>query len=509
LIFFRHFLLAFALVNETAPAGSKPVVLKESHQVLQRNTADRASCVALLPAGIDSTAELLLQVKSSSETSKTKAQLISWDDKVKAVSIRDLAVGGPYSIRVIDERSPDKPLLQFDDVLVGDIWVLGGQSNMFGADVVKESLPAISGINMLDLRHFERDAHWSPAVPPIHRIPEPFAMFTLKSQHPEYSDQRIREIIDSKTPVGGIDGSYFFARKLFSESKVPIGLIPCATGGSLSIWNPLEREKNRYGFMMHHISSAGGRVKGLLFFQGEQDAIFGDEDQTLTKPSLIEPTKTYGQRFATFVSALRDDVGDPKMPVIFAQICRHHNGPAGRDQSWEWIRETQRRIPDELPFAHCVPSIDLDVMDGLHLDYESHRRMGERMAYLALAYVKAEVPPRTEIRLKSATIGSTLRPTIVVEFSGVTGKLRAGGRPTGFVLKNKTTGQPVDWIYKVDFDPARPNVVVLHSTGQPNPDHALYYGPGPAPYVNIVDENDMPLPAFGPIMVRMKDEGKG
>ena len=77
----------------------------------------------------------------------------------------------------------------------------------------------------------------------------------LKGQHPEYSEQRIREIIDSKSPVGGIDGSYFFARKLYAESTVPIGLIPCATGGSLSIW---ERGQSRYEFLMHHVRSVGG-----------------------------------------------------------------------------------------------------------------------------------------------------------------------------------------------------------------------------------------------------------
>src|SRR5262249_30651492 len=157
-------------------------------------------------------------------------------------------------------------------------WLLGGQSNMYGIDVIKEKLPAMPAVNMLDVRHFDKDAHWCAAVPPIHRIPEPFATFTLKSQHPEFSEQRIREIIASKTPVGGIDGSYFFARKLLAESKVPIGLIPCATGASLSIWDPSERDRNRYGFLLHHVRAVGGRVKGLLFYQGEQDAIFGDPD---------------------------------------------------------------------------------------------------------------------------------------------------------------------------------------------------------------------------------------
>ena len=184
--------------------------------------------------------------------------------------------------------------------------------------------------------------------PPIHRIPEPFAQTTLKSQHPEYSDTQIREILDGKIPVGGIDCSYFFARKLFAESGVPIGLIPCATGAALASWNPDERDQNRYGFLAHHVMRAGGRVKGMLFFQGEQDAIFGDEVTTVTKPTLIAPITTYGNQFIHFVQAVRNEFGGPGMPVIYAQICRHHNSPIDRSRGWEIIREMQRTIPERL-----------------------------------------------------------------------------------------------------------------------------------------------------------------
>src|SRR5262249_14200578 len=158
------------------------------------------------------------------------------------------------------------------------------------------------------------------------------------------------------------------ARTLYAESRVPIGLIPCATGGALAIWDPRDRARNRYGFLHGQIARAGGRVEGMLVFQGEQDAIFGGKDNTLTKPSLIAAVSTYGEQFTKFVESLRGDVHDEGMPVIFAQICRHHNSPAGRDWAWEAVREAQRRLPQTLPHAHCVPSIDLDVMDGLHLD---------------------------------------------------------------------------------------------------------------------------------------------
>ncbi|HEX4069656.1 MAG TPA: hypothetical protein VHX68_00740, partial [Planctomycetaceae bacterium] len=166
------------------------------------------------------------------------------------------------------------------------------------------------------------------------------------------------------------------------------------------------------------------------------------------------------------------------------------------------IREQQRLIPTILPHAHCVGSLDLDVIDGLHLDYDSLKRMGNRMAFLAAPYVKKTIKPRSEIKLVSVHPGKTPRPTIIVDYSGVTGKLHAPGRPTGFCLKQKQSGELLDWIYKVDFDAAHPGRVILKTTSATNQNVVLYYGAGAAPYVNIVDESDMPLPAFGPAEIK-------
>ena len=483
------------------PGAVDLVVLKEDYQVLQRDASDRASCLVLLAKGTDRAARLVVAVEDARGHTlrRIDSSPIELGDMGLGVVVEGLETGGPYTITVMAKDPLARPLAQFRRILVGDIWVLGGQSNMFGIDVIKEPLPELPYLNMLNVLHVERDAHWCAGVPPIHRIPESLAPFVIKGQHPEYSEEKIRSIVASKTPIGGIDCSYFFARKLYALSGVPIGLIPCATGGALAIWDPRGGDGNRYGFLHHHVMSAGGRVKGVLFFQGEQDAIFGDKDRTVTTPSQIGPVSTYGEQFTRFVEALRTDFSDPTMPVIFAQICRHHNGPDNRAWAWEAIREAQRRLPETLLHTHCVPSIDLDVMDGLHLDYKSLARMGERMARVALSYTKKGVPQRSEIRLKAVTRVASPKPRIVVEFSGVSGKLRAPGRPTGFSLK-KATGETLDWIYKAELDPERPGTVVLWTTAIPGQDAALYYGAGPAPYVNIVDDDDMAVPAFGPIV---------
>ena len=480
----------------TAPADR--VVLTEDYQVLQRDAKERASCVVVVPKEVEGTTFVVtIEDQAGNKVRQTESTAIELEGARRGVSVEDLEVGGPYTITITAKDNPAATPVRFQRILVGDIWILGGQSNMFGIDRIKEELPELPYLNMLNVLHFQRDSHWCSGVPPIHRIPPSNAPFVIKRQHPEYSDAQVQSVLASNVPVGGIDCSYFFARKLHGDSGVPIGLIPCAIGGALAIWDPQDRAKNRYGFLHHQVMRAGGRVKGMLFFQGEQDAIFGDKDQTETKPSLIGPVSKYGQQFKEFVESLRKDVQNPDMPVIFAQICRHHNSPEGRAWGWESVRDAQRRLPEYLPHSHCVPSIDLDVIDGLHLDYDSLKRMGERMARLALQYSKHGVPPRSEIRVESVTAVKSPLPRIAVKFSGVTGRLRAPGRPTGFVFK-KSTGEALDSIFKVELDPARPDSVILWTTGAPS-DVALYYGAGTAPYVNIVDDDDMPLPAFGPI----------
>lgn len=491
--------LGFLSLACAGVAGDVPQ-LKEDYQVIQRNAAGHGSCVIVLPMAGKAADKVALTIDDGKRNvRRDELEIRDLVGGKRGLVLEGIPVGGPYTITVSRPGAGGDKILGFQNILVGDIWLLGGQSNMFGIDLIKEPLPSLPYVNMFNVEHIKEEGHWCAGLPPIHRIPEPFALFVLKAQHPEYSDEQIKKVIAAKTPVGGIDCSYFFARKLFAESRVPIGLIPCAVGGALAIWDPKDRAGNRYGFAIRHVKNVGGRVKGLLFFQGEQDAIFGDERETVTKPSLIYPIGTYGRQFKDFVETLRRDVGNPEMPAIFAQICGHYTGKKERDRGWETIREAQRRIPDLLPKSHCVATVDLEVMDGLHVDYDSLKRVGERMAYLALPYVNRVTPPRREIKLVSAAFGKTIKPTIVVEFSGVTGRLRAPGKPTGFSLKRKDTGESLPWIYKVEFDRTRPNVAILHVGIGKQEGLQLYYAAGSAPYANVVDDNDMALPAFGPI----------
>ncbi len=63
-------------------------------------------------------------------------------------SLDGLAAGGPYRIelRIVDERGKTLERLRVRNVLVGDVWIAAGQSNMQGCGVVRRALAKIDRV---------------------------------------------------------------------------------------------------------------------------------------------------------------------------------------------------------------------------------------------------------------------------------------------------------------------------------------------------------------------------
>ena len=104
---------------------------------------------------------------------------------------------------------------------------------------------------------------------------------------------------------------------LVESTGVPIGLIASAHGGtSMEQWNPAKKEQggnSLYGSMLRQVKLAGGKVRGVLWYQGESDAMGG-------------AWKVYPKVFADFIAAVRSDFGQPELPFYYVQIGRFVNG---------------------------------------------------------------------------------------------------------------------------------------------------------------------------------------
>ncbi|MBL7076788.1 MAG: sialate O-acetylesterase [Kiritimatiellae bacterium] len=122
--------------------------------------------------------------------------------------------------RVLNVSSPGNNPITVANVVVGEVWICSGQSNMeWALNAVKNSKEEIAAANYPLIRHV-KIGHVTADVP----------LADVKSQWQ----------ISSPGTAGGFTAvGYFFARKLHDELKVPIGLIGSNWGGTrVEPWTP-------------------------------------------------------------------------------------------------------------------------------------------------------------------------------------------------------------------------------------------------------------------------------
>ena len=375
-----------------------------------------------------------------------------------------------------------------------DLWVLAGQSNMVGYGLITKNYKADSRIMMLTMGN-----KWIAAKPPIHRLYDMDAPPIFKKMifrlNPAFTEEAYRVEASKKQPVGGIGPDWFFAKHIVKHTGRRVGLIPCAMGAtSMADWDPATKNQggdSLYGAMIQRIALVGGKIKGILWYQGESDAAPG-------------PDKAFEKTFLNLVDSIRRDTGIADLPFIYVQIGRFCIGRKDLPSSWETVRETQRTAAGKRKNLFVVPAIDLPLDDVIHVGEAGHERLGARMAEISLNTVYNRKDGATGIDFESCELSpktDVLHNTIRVRFKGVNGKLQSKGDPTGFSIRSDKPNGDDPCVFKVEFDPKDPaSVVVWYSAPLAKPTY-LYYGAGMNPYVNIVDSKDMAVPAFGPIAI--------
>ncbi len=374
----------------------------------------------------------------------------------------DLPVGGPYAIRGAT------------GVLVGDIWVLAGQSNMEGVgDLVDVEEPSPF------VHSFQSREEWAIAEEPLHWLyesPQPV-------HHRLFDREPIPDRLEERDPsrAKGAGLGLPFAKHLHACTGVPIGLVPCAHGGTtMAHWDPRLNDgsgESLYGALLRRIHAVGGNIAGVLWYQGESDAL----------PQQVD---TYSERMTNLVSALRNDLAQSDLPFYVVQLGCVAFGAEQDVDGWNGIRELQRTWAGTVAGTAMVPTIDLGLDDVVHLATQELKRLGRRLAAVA-----AGDPPLAVARV---TVDG---PRIGIIVDNVRGGLRAQGRPAGFSLRDRG-GKDLLGVFKVTLEENR---ACLHIDLNLLPPEAyLWYGCGLNPYCNITDLTDAALPAFGPWRVELR-----
>ena len=335
----------------------------------------------------------------------------------------ELEMGGPFELKV---SSGDENIV-VKNILIGDVWVAGGQSNM--EYFLKDSIGGqeeILNSNYPEIRYYN--------VPRI-----------------EYEDgeKKIPEIDDEGWKVSSPETSeyfsavaYHFAKNIYQNLKIPIGIIGCNKGGtSASCWmsreylkedEELKKEylddyneviENRTGeeedrltkefyksqeeytkkeekykkqypdrtlLQLHedigHIpwpppigrksylrpcglydtmlkKITSYKIKGVIWYQGEEDS---------AKPKL------YKKLFSNLIKNWRADFNNSELPFLFVQLPMFNDGKL---DSWQIIRDAQLYTFKNIDHTSMIVSVDCGDKEDVHP--KDKKPIGERLALVA------------------------------------------------------------------------------------------------------------------------------
>lgn len=343
---------------------------------------------------------------------------------------------------------------------VGDLWVIAGQSNSAGYGKGPVNDPPEFGIHL-----FRNSGRWDLASHPFNESTDSLHFQNRESSNPGHSPYLA------------------FARTVKRETGWPIGLVQTALGGSpLSSWNP-EEDGTLYRLMLDIIRSVGGKVRGMLWYQGCSDA----------SPELAP---SYLDRFRTMVEACRRDLGQPEFPVLTVQLNRY-TVPAATEAdntSWGMIRDHQRRAAFLIPHVAVIPALDCPLSDEIHNSPAGNLLIGERMAKAALATVYGKPLHYRAPEIASAQTVDDDRRTIELVFDQVKGYLLPTGSWDGIFTVEDSEGS----VAVQEAAPTSRNVIRLKlarplaSGGQV---HGAYER-NPASYLLLDSVTYMPILSF-------------
>lgn len=231
------------------------------------------------------------------------------------------------------------------------LFILAGQSNMVGWAPIPESEPTDPRIYL-----FGKDYRWRIADHPV-----------------EDAADQVDMVSENRLAGFGPAMEFAFA-SLERHPEIAIGMIPCAKNSSGIIqWQRDLSDQSLYGSCLKRARAASqmGEIAGLLFFQGETDAI-----DPVHYPDPTPHPSQWSELFVAFISDFRNDLNHPELPVVFAQI-----GSVWSPEiypNWDFIMQQQASL--QLPESAMITTADLPLMDGIHFTTDSYRIIGRRFA---------------------------------------------------------------------------------------------------------------------------------
>lgn len=322
----------------------------------------------------------------TADASKVVKVRTSWDGKTYKVQadgqgkwhlqVHTPKAGGPYDISLSDGQE-----LKLHNVLIGEVWICAGQSNMempmkgFKAQPVEGTPEELMQCQDDDLRLFtvKRNAQ-------LHPVDD------VSGAWQEANAESVRQFSAA---------AYYFGKQLRKSLGVPVGLIVTSWGGSAcEAWmnkdwlNPewltrfpklhtplvqadVDKYKQRcpsamYNGQLHPL--IGYTMRGAIWYQGEDNA---------------KRYATYTDQMQTMVNGWRKEWKQGDFPFYYCQIAPYDYSLIKWDTNSALLREQQAEAEKRIANCRMAVLMDAGLEYGIHP--RKKRQAGERLALLALS----------------------------------------------------------------------------------------------------------------------------
>lgn len=428
-------------------------------------------------------------VWGKADAGKTVTVTTSWNNKTvtgKAdesgkfkIFVATPSFGGPYTVSISDGEE-----LTLKNVLVGDVWVCSGQSNM--------EMPLAGWGKIVNYEQEIKDANY-PKIRLLQGVhvtsnkPLDEAKVT-NNGWTECTPQYIAEFSSV---------AYFFAREITKKTGIPIGLIHTSWGGTIAeAWtspetlNTLPDFVDRVKAIQAEPDKADNNpnrttvlynamiypyiqfpIKGAIWYQGESNADRAFQYRTLF-PAMIRDWRT------------KWGVGD--FPFYFVQLANFMKTKDQPDASaWAELRDAQKQT---LSLKNTGMAVIIDAGDETDIHPKNKQDVGKRLAYAALAKTYGVNMPFSGPVYKSQQISGN---TIKLSFTSADGGLKAKGGADlkGFAIAG--ADQKFHWAKAI----IQGNQVLVSSDEVANP-VAVRYAWADNPVCNFYNGADLPASPF-------------
>lgn len=274
--------------------------------------------------------------------------------------------GGPYTLEIFSDNLPDNRI-ELKDLLLGEVWLCSGQSNMEWApqNGIRDQEREIASADRPMIRYFSLAKRGSDN-------PQEDCTARWESCSPE--------VMRRRSAV-----AYFFGKRLNQQLDVPVGLIVSAWGGTpAEVWTPREvvidtpeiadaMPDNTYpwwpvapGVLYNSMifPLMPYEIAGAIWYQGESNRDNPSSYRLLMQKMIESWRSGFSKEF----------------PFYLVQIAPYRYGSS--DNGPARIREAQERVSRQVPNTGMVVTVDIGDPDNIHPAKKIE--VGTRLANLAL-----------------------------------------------------------------------------------------------------------------------------